>query len=356
MNKKVIGILLACVITCGLFAVGCNDNDKTSKDGKSAYEIAVDNGFIGTEAEWLDSLKGTNGLNGIDGVNGTNGLNGSNGKSAYEIAVENGFTGTVHEWLDSLKYDSTYENDNVKGINHRGYIDAPENTLSAYKLSKQKGFKYVVCDLSFTLDGVPVLLHDTTIDRTSNGTGNINKLTFEYVRTYDFGSWKSTKYSNEKIPSFEEFILLCRNLGLHPYISIKDYEVYSQEQIEQLVDIVKKYGMKGKVTWISFSANYLNYIKNYDNQARLGVVVGPVNENTILTANTLKTDQNEVFIDACLNDIDNTAIELCIDADIPLEIWAVFTERQIKSSHPYISGFTSDTLNASKILLTNSLK
>ena len=85
------------------------------KDGKSAYEIAVEYGFAGTEAEWLESLKGIDGKNGADGLpgkdgkNGADGLpgrdgiNGSDGKSAYIIAVEHGFTGTENEWLQSLK-------------------------------------------------------------------------------------------------------------------------------------------------------------------------------------------------------------------------------------------------------------
>ena len=91
------------------------------KDGKSAYEIAIEHGFVGTEADWLESLKGVDGKDGCDGRNGVDGLpgkdgkdgadglpgrdgiNGSDGKSAYIIAVEHGFTGTENEWLQSLK-------------------------------------------------------------------------------------------------------------------------------------------------------------------------------------------------------------------------------------------------------------
>ena len=94
------------------------------KDGKSAYEIAVEHGFVGTEVEWLESLKGVdgkdgvNGKDGCDGRNGVDGLlgkdgkdgadglpgrDGIDGKSAYIIAVEHGFTGTENEWLQSLK-------------------------------------------------------------------------------------------------------------------------------------------------------------------------------------------------------------------------------------------------------------
>ena len=94
------------------------------KDGKSAYEIAVEHGFVGTETEWLESLKGVdgkdgvNGKDGCDGRNGVDGLpgkdgkdgadglpgrDGIDGKSAYIIAVEHGFSGTETEWLQSLK-------------------------------------------------------------------------------------------------------------------------------------------------------------------------------------------------------------------------------------------------------------
>lgn len=71
-----------------------NESSIPGQDGKSAYEIAVENGFQGNEAEWLESLKGESGEDGEDG---------EQGKSAYEIAVEKGFIGTEEEWLKSLK-------------------------------------------------------------------------------------------------------------------------------------------------------------------------------------------------------------------------------------------------------------
>ena len=68
-------------------------------NGKSAYQIATENGFNGTEVEWLASLHGQDGQPGADGNNGENG---TNGKSAYQIAQDNGFNGTEVEWLASL--------------------------------------------------------------------------------------------------------------------------------------------------------------------------------------------------------------------------------------------------------------
>ena len=83
-----------------------------AEHGKSAYDIAVGHGFIGSETEWLESLKGSDGRDGVDGAmgppgrdgsDGLPGTNGTDGKSAYETAVDNGFVGTETEWLESLK-------------------------------------------------------------------------------------------------------------------------------------------------------------------------------------------------------------------------------------------------------------
>jgi hypothetical protein len=82
-----------------------------SGTGKSAYQVAVENGFVGTEAAWLASLvgaqgpAGTNGTDGTNGTNGTNGIDGApgaDGASAYEVAGANGFVGTEAQWLTSL--------------------------------------------------------------------------------------------------------------------------------------------------------------------------------------------------------------------------------------------------------------
>lgn len=93
------------------------------EDGLSAYEVALDNGFVGTEAAWLASLQGEQGIQGIpgndgadgedgaqgiqgdpgiDGTDGSDGADGDDGLSAYQVAVANGFVGTEAEWLDSL--------------------------------------------------------------------------------------------------------------------------------------------------------------------------------------------------------------------------------------------------------------
>jgi hypothetical protein len=118
-------------------------------DGKSAFEIAVENGFIGTEAEWLESLKGKDGKDGVDGKNGQDGKDGIDGKSAYEIAIANGYLGTESEWLESLKgkngIDGQPGKDGIDGTNGQDGKDGIDGTpgtdgKSAYIIAVEHGF------------------------------------------------------------------------------------------------------------------------------------------------------------------------------------------------------------------------
>lgn len=244
-----------------------------------------------------------------------------------------------------LPLDNSYV---FNSVNHRGYYTAPENTLAAYYESYQNGFTMVECDVAFTKDGVAVLLHDETVDRTSDGTGQISSLTLEEVRALDFGSWKSPEYEGEQIPTFEEFIIFCRDFSLRPYVEIK--KGVSAEQVKLLVDTVTGLGMKNKVTWISFSESYLKCVLKNDVFARVGYVVLSINEEVIQRAVGLRTGKNKVFVDCDFSNVDSEAIAMCKDNLLPLEVWTVNLEQDLLALDPYISGVTSDKLNAGNVL------
>ena len=246
----------------------------------------------------------------------------------------------------------------IKCIAHRGYsTTAPENTLPAYILARELGFLYAECDVSFTKDGVAVLLHDTTIDRTSNGSGAIAELTYAELLQYDFGSWKNSKYAGTKIPTFEEFIALCKEIGLHPYIEIKnDGVTYTQEQVESLVDIVKAYGMEDNCTWISFNLTYLEYVKNADDTARLGYVSSKtITQTMINSVLALQTGKNEVFLDISYNMLNENNVMLAALNGLALETWTVDSANDIKARPKYVSGYTSNKLIATDTLVKASV-
>lgn len=250
---------------------------------------------------------------------------------------------------------------NVVSINHRGWSECPENTLIAFKTSRRKGFEYVETDVQFTSDGVPVLLHDATINRTArnadgttiSNTINIGDITYEQALTYDFGIYKGSIYAGTKIPTLRQFIQLCKNLGLSCYVEIKDDVEYTTSQINQIMTIVRSCGMLEKTTFISANGTYLAQIKDTIPSQRIGYVRVNIADSGLSVCNGLKTGTNYVFIDS--STFSEEGIEKCIAANVPLEVWTINDISSILTLDPYITGVTSDNLNAAEVLYDNNI-
>lgn len=234
----------------------------------------------------------------------------------------------------------------VRGVNHRGYsIDAPENTLPAFRLSKLCGFHYVEADIDFTMDDVPVLIHDATVDRTSNGSGLVSMLSFDELRDLDFGAWKSSDFTGTKIPSLKEFLILCRDIDLLPYLELKNG---TRSQVESVIALVEEYGLQDKVTYISFSPTILRYIVDFEPKAAIGLLTSTISDIGIQTAIGLRTDLNYVFIDT--SDYSDGSVAMCRNASLPMEVWTIDSRSVIKSLSPYISGVTSNRYHAGRVM------
>lgn len=155
MSEYKIGIASDQTIQIGIPSTGHGVAGARGDRGYSAYDLAVKNGYTGTEAEWLASLKGekgskgdtgatgpagADGAAGKNGADGTDGKNGADGASAYEIAVKNGFAGNEDLWLASLKGEKGDEgpkgDDGTNGANGVNGKDG----LSAYAIAVKNGY------------------------------------------------------------------------------------------------------------------------------------------------------------------------------------------------------------------------
>ena len=277
------------------------------------------------------------------------------------VDIADGLVDIENDLVDTETRLSNFDK-TVHSIAHRGYSSAaPENTLPAFVLAKKLGFNYVEADVAFTKDSMPVMIHDDTIDRTSNGSGTVGNLNYADLLKYDFGSWKDAKYAGTKIPTFTEFILLCKNIGLHPYIEIKHNASYSKDQILQLVSIVKQCGMIGKISWITYKYEYLGYIKEADETARVGFLFGrsvdtAINDTLINNIVALRTGKNEAFLPIKSSLVTNAGIQKCIAANIPIEVWTVDTANEMLALNPYVSGVISNTLSYGSVLYEHGMK
>ena len=95
----------------------------------------------------------------------------------------------------------------VEVIAHRGAAGyAPENTLAAVKKATELNSDYIEVDVHVSKDGHVIVIHDTSVDRTTNGEGRVNDLTLKQLKKLDAGSWFSKDFKNEKVPTLEEVI------------------------------------------------------------------------------------------------------------------------------------------------------
>lgn len=118
-------------------------------------------------------------------------------------------------------------------IGHRGAAGlAPENTLKAFKVGCEAGVEVVECDIHLTKDKKLIVIHDGTLDRTTNGTGWVNDYTFDEIRKLDAGQ-------GEQIPTLEEVVDLVLNYETHLIIEIKaEDEQIAHEQTEAFINFL----------------------------------------------------------------------------------------------------------------------
>lgn len=107
-------------------------------------------------------------------------------------------------------------------IAHRGAsARAPENTLAAFREAIRLGADCIELDVHLSADGVPVVIHDDSVDRTTNGRGPVSALTSRHLRRLDAGAWFSSRFRGERIPTLEEALECARGrCGLN--IEIKE--------------------------------------------------------------------------------------------------------------------------------------
>ena len=107
-------------------------------------------------------------------------------------------------------------------IAHRGAGKlAPENTLAAFRLGASHGYRAFECDVKLSADGVPFLLHDATLERTSSGTGTAAQLSWSELARLDAGSWHGRSLAGEPLPSLDNIAAYCIRNGFALNIEIK---------------------------------------------------------------------------------------------------------------------------------------
>lgn len=129
-----------------------------------------------------------------------------------------------------------------KVIGHRGAkAYAPENTLEGIHTAADMGIEWVEFDVKLTKDSVPILFHDETIERTTNGQGKVADFTYEEISQFECGSHFSDGFAGIKIPTLEEAIEVLINRGLGLNLEIKPCAGRDIETAKVSLDMLSQY-------------------------------------------------------------------------------------------------------------------
>ena len=169
-------------------------------------------------------------------------------------------------------------------IAHRGASSyAPENTIAAFDLALQMGARHLELDVHLTRDDYLVVIHDNTVDRTTNGTGPVAGQTLAALQGLDAGAWFGEAFAGARIPALAE--VLTRYQGrAHLHIELKGLTTHLPQRT---VDLVQAHGMAQHVTFTSFQHTHLQTMRAYAPELPTGWLVREINEAVIARAHAL---------------------------------------------------------------------
>ena len=160
----------------------------------------------------------------------------------------------------------------MKVIAHRGASKyCPQNTIPAFRLAVEQGADGIETDVHLTKDGEIVLCHDYTIDATSNGTGDVNEMTLEELRQYDFGSYKGEEFLGTKIPTLEELLEVVKDLEIIN-IEIKPPRKDLKLIVSKTLEVFERFGLTSKLFLSSFDVDVLLMVKKLNPQVKTGLL------------------------------------------------------------------------------------
>ncbi len=161
-------------------------------------------------------------------------------------------------------------------IAHRGFSGAaPENTMAAFNKAIDAGAEMIEIDVHLTSDGKVVVIHDDSLERTTNGSGRVADYTFHELQKFDAGSWFSNDFRGEKIPSLSQVLTLSKECIL-VNIEIKKgfLGTYSMNDLaDRALAEVESKSMLDEVLFSSFETAALHRIMEKNKRAKIALLL-----------------------------------------------------------------------------------
>lgn len=212
--------------------------------------------------------------------------------------------------------------DKVRFVGHAGTAAyAPENTVESVKMASLMGMWGVEGDLGITSDNKLVMMHDLTVDRTTDGTGNVSNLTLSQIKglNIDLGL---KSFTNVKVPTLDEWLDACKQYGLFPVIEIKG-DGHLTGMADELLTTLKRRNMFDKCLLISFGADCLTYIRSKNKVVHLSYLLQANTSVTVANVDFAKSLGNASINANGTNALTKAMIDMCHNAGISVLAWTI---------------------------------
>jgi glycerophosphoryl diester phosphodiesterase len=161
-------------------------------------------------------------------------------------------------------------------IGHRGACAyAPENTMASFVKAAQLNIKWVEFDVMQSRDGVPIIFHDETLERTTNGRGQVSDYSYAQLQTLDAGRWFDPLYSGERIPSLMTVVQFLQQAKMSANVEIKALKGQEEEVVSQVIQELQPYLAKANEHYLfsSFSIAALTSLRKHAPHCQLGLLL-----------------------------------------------------------------------------------
>lgn len=277
------------------------------------------------------------------------------------------------------KKDHTNDDKVMRGIAHQGLHKTDRaNSLAAFRAAAKEGWRYVETDTYMTKDGKFIVSHDDNVPvGYTNGTTTLTDTSYKYGDHTLADILAFHGPNGEKVDTLEDFCKLCKECGLHPYIEIKQGNMWQANTIDttnakyngkpyaiKLLDIVNRYGLRGNATFISSTPYTLRLMAQKDQSYRYGIVyfgnlkITDTNLTTLISKieefnNDTDASKAYLFVDVNIDNLktaDANIVNLFVSRNCALEVWTAKTKEDLDNLDPYVTGVTSDNIHAGEIL------
>lgn len=211
-------------------------------------------------------------------------------------------------------------------VAHRGASGhAPENTLAAFQRAVELGATFIETDLHVTRDGHFVAMHDDTVDRTTNGSGEVGEFTLDELRQVDAGLWFDRDFMGERVPTLEEILEFSEKNDVVFYLELKYMAVAGMDHA--LAAVLRKARGAPRTVVISFDAATLAPLRRLDPSIMTGFLVEEATPNCIQTALDLGARQ----LCPRFLSVDQELVERAHRADLHVVTWTVNTVEEMRA-------------------------